>query len=169
MTKKLLKFQQLVKYAELCFGKEKVHVISTAGYDLTTSPKGRNSKHDRRDWADKISKDLFHIERSKIEKVSRKLSSGEYSFAYVKFAEDIKGNVYGIVSGKSSLHAMYPSDIWFYDLIDYNKKKAACFMSDNNMKWHVDKILIVLNDNPQINKEAYDNEKELKLRYGLYD
>lgn len=162
MKEKLFEFQQLVKEAELAFKKENVHVISTAGYDLTTNPKGRNSKHDRRDWADKTCEDLYHIERSKIVKGSRKHSSGEYSFAYVKFAEDAKGNVYGIVSGKSSFHAMYPGDVWFYDLIDNKKKDAACFMRENNMKWHADKILIVLNDDPQNHIEAYKNEKKLK-------
>ena len=168
-TRRLFELQKIVEDAESSYGKERVYVISTVGYDLTTSPKGRNSKHDRRDWADKIFKYLYDMERNQIEKKSRSLSSGEYSFAYVKFAEDADGNVYGIVSGKSSFHKMYPSDVWFYDLLDENKKNAANFMRDNNLKWHTNKILVVLNENPKNHSEAYTTEKKLKQTYNLYD
>lgn len=169
MTRELFKFKELFKEAERSYGSERVHVISTAGYDLTTNPKGRNSKHGRRDWADKIFKDLYHIDRNQIEKASRCLSTGEYSFAYVKFAEDAKENVYGIVSGKSSFHKMYPGDVWFYDLLDDEKKNAACFMRDNNLKWHMDKILIVLNNNPKNHKEAYEAESDLNQKFNLFE
>lgn len=169
MGGKLVEFDRLVEDAVAQYGKDRVHVISTAGYDLSTNPKGRNSRHDRRDWADKIVKDLYNIERSQIEKANRKLSSGEYSFAYVKFAEDSEGNVYGIVNGKSSFHVMYPSDVWFYELTDDDKKEASRFMMKNNMKWHVDKILIVLNNDPKNHRESYKTEKELNQKYKLYN
>ena len=41
------------------FGTSRVFAVSTAGYDLTTNPKGRNSKKDRSKWADTISRSLF--------------------------------------------------------------------------------------------------------------
>lgn len=170
MREKLVSFKQIVRDATALYGKERVHIVSTDGFDLTTNPKGRNSKHDRSKWADDVFKELYYgLKRSQVIKTSRRLSSGEYSFAYVKFAEDVKGNVYGIVSGKSSFHVMYPSDVWFYDVIDEDKKTVAKFMRDNNMKWYSKKILIVLNNNPQMHTEAYETEKELKKQYNLYD
>ena len=41
------------------FGETNVCVVSTEGYDLTTNPKGRNSKKDRSNWADYVVKKLY--------------------------------------------------------------------------------------------------------------
>ena len=42
-------------------------------------------------------------------------------------------------------------------------------MRENNLKWHTNKILVVLNENPKNHSEAYMTEKKLKQTYNLYD
>lgn len=110
-------------------GADRFAFVPTNKYDLTTNPKGRNSKKDRREWADAVVKMLFgNIEREEIVKASRRLGTGEYNFSYIKFAMNSNNEIFGVVHGKSSFHCMYPSDVWFYDLCDGQKKKVAEFL-----------------------------------------
>ena len=117
MTRQLFRIDELMKSLEKNIGHEnKFFLVSTAKYDLTTNPKGRNSRKSRSEWADETVKELFKRERSQIVKMyPRKCSTGELNFSYIKFAENTCGEVFGIVHGKSSFHCMYPSDVWFYD------------------------------------------------------
>ena len=152
------------------FGAERVVLISTDKYDLTTNPKGRNSKKDRRDWADVVVKTLFkNVERDEIVKESRQLGTGEYNFSYIKFAVNSDGEVFGVVNGKSSFHCMYPSDVWFYDLESVQKKKVKEFFAENDLKWYTEKILVIKNRNVYDYKEAYDNEKRIKKCLYTFD
>jgi len=146
-------------------------LVSTKEYDLTTNPKGRNSKKSRSDWADKTVEHLFNKKRREIEKkCPRKISTGEYNFTYIKFAEEIEtGEIYGIVHGKSSFHKLYPGDVWFYDFADNKKKELKDFFEKNGLKWHTEKILIIKNQNVCDYSEAMANEKMLKNLFKTFD
>ena len=128
------------------FGNDRVVTVSTKGYDLTTNPKGRNSKKDRRDWADSIFRELFdNMERSDVIKERRCLGSGEYNFSYVKFAINKNNEIVGVVHGKSSFHCMYPSDVWFYDFDDGKKNKVKELFEKQGLSWYTDEIIIIKN------------------------
>lgn len=150
-------------------------LVSTGEYDLTTNPKGRNSKKDRNDWADKNVEMLFGKKRCEIVKKkedARKNSAGEYNFSYIKFAENKEGEVFGIVHGKSSFHSLYPGDVWFYDFTvipDNKKKELKEFFKKNDLKWHTEKIIIIKNKDACDYFEAKANENRLKDLFNTFD
>lgn len=151
-------------------GADRFVFISTDKYDLTTNPKGRNSKKDRKEWADVVVKMLFeNKERGEIVKTSRRLGTGEYNFSYIKFAVNKNNEVFGVVHGKSSFHCMYPSDVWFYDLDDGKKKNVREFFLENGLRWYTEKILIIKNMDVYDYKEAYENEKNIKEWLHTFD
>lgn len=171
MNKKLYTKDQIIKKLSKKYGSGNVCIVSTEGYDLTTNCKRRNSNKDRSKWADTVVAQLYNgmIRSEIIQKNSRVQSTGEYNFAYVKFACDDDGNVYGIVSGLSSFHKMYPSDVYFYNLEKAEKKEAAKRMKENALKWYTKEILIVKNVNELDRKESAKHEKEIKELFGLSD
>lgn len=162
MQKKLYTKEQIIEKLIEKYGDDNICIVSTAGCDLTTCPNGRNSKRDRSNWADKIVFQLYNEKRSEIE-------SETYHFAYVKFACDDDGNIYGIVSGKSSFHIKNPSDVYFYDLDAEKKKEAAIYMKENGLRWYTKEILIVKNVDKLNQREAYNHEREIKELFGLFD
>lgn len=170
MNKELYTKEQIIKELRKKYGSDNVCMVCTENYDLTTNYKGRNSKKDRSVWADTVVALLYNgmIRSEIIKKEPRVQSSGEYNFAYVKFACD-DGNVYGIVSGLSSFHKMYPSDVYFYNLEEAEKKEAAKRMKENALKWYTKEILIVKNVNVLDRKESVKHEKEIKELFGLSD
>ncbi|MGO5020598.1 hypothetical protein ACTQ32_12315 [Roseburia faecis] len=173
MEEKLYTIEEIEKMlkSECGIKSENVKIVLTKGYDLTTNPSGRNSKKDRSHWADNVVEQIYlNTDRSNIvKKYPRKRSSGEYNFSYIKFGINDKGVIYGLVSGKSSFHCMYPSDVWFYEFDGKSKKKLEQCMIQNNLKWYEEKILILKNENVLDSKEAYDNERKMKNWFGLYD
>lgn len=154
---------EIVKELEDKFGKEYVYVVSTEGYDLRTNPKGRNSKKDRSRWADSII-NLLHpgVDR-------RNITSDEYNFSYIKFGINDKGEVYGLVSGKSSFHCMYPGDVWFYEFDGTSKKEIEKCMSENHMVWYENEVLILKNNDVFDSEKAYENEGKMKEMFSLFD
>jgi len=151
-------------------GRDRFVFVSTAKYDLTTNPKGRNSKKGRSDWADVVVKMLFeNKERGEIVKASRRLGTGEYNFAYIKFAVNDNNEIFGVVHGKSSFHCMYPSDVWFYDLNEFYKKEIKEFFENNGLRWYTERILIIKNLDVYDYKESYINEKHLKEWFHTFD
>lgn len=171
MKQKLQLKEKITQELEETYGKNSVYLIKTEGFDLTTNPKGRNNKLSRSDWADGVVQQLFsNIDRNTIRKEKPRVqSSGEFNFSYIKFAIDDSGKIYGVVSGKSSFHKMYPSDVWFYKFADDSKKELKKYMNDNTLKWYKDEILILKNDEPLDSKEAYRKEKEMKKLFCLFD
>lgn len=152
------------------FGIHRFVRISTDKYDLTTNPKGRNSKKDRCDWADAVVKMLFeNKERGEIKKTSRRLGTGEYNFAYIKFAVNKNNEIFGVVHGKSSFHCMYPSDVWFYDFDDERKNELKELFVENGLRWYTEKIIIIKNNDVYDYKEAYKNEQALKEYLHTFD
>lgn len=174
MSDKLYTKEKIVKKLKMIYdsgGDENVFLVSTKDYDLTTNPKKRNENKERCDWIDvEVADKLYGIkDRSKIIKQDpRRLSTGEYNFAYIKFACDNVGNVYGIVSGKSSFYALNPSDVWFYD-IDIRNTEAAKRMKEQNLTWYDEEILIVKNVDALNSDEAFANEKKIKKLFSLSD
>lgn len=149
---------------------EAFYLVSTEGYDLTTNPKGRNSKKSRSTWADVVVKELFNIERKQIAKVCpKKRSTGEYNFSYIKLARDASGSVFGIVHGKSSFHCMYPSDVWFYNFTNVKKGDLEKFMNQYGLEWYTKEIIIIKNKNSQDCREAYINEGKLREWFNTCD
>lgn len=145
------------------------YLVSTDKYDLTTNPKSRNSKKSRSDWADATVKELYRLERSQIvKKCPRRNSTGEYNFAYIKFAKNEDG-IFGVVHGKSSFHCMYPSDVWFYDFDDGEKEELVKFFKKKRMEWYTKAIIIIKNQNDLDSKEAYKNEGKLKEWFKTFD
>jgi hypothetical protein len=158
--------QELIKE----YGKGRVKVISTKDVDLTTNPKGRNSKKDRSNWADSVVKKYYKIKRSAIVKKGRAHSTGEYNFSYIKLAQKDNGEIVGIVNGKSSFHCMYPSDVWFYDFKDFIMKMEKKGRKEDGLKaWYQEEIILLINENPKNSNEAYDNEKWMKNHFNLID
>lgn len=144
--------------------------VETKGYVLTINPNRRNRCKSRREWADDVAQKSFGVSRETIiKKFPFSHSSGEYSFSYIKFAIDSNGEIFGIVSGKSSFHKYYPSDVWFYDIEKGKNKAAAIEMKNSGWTWDTEEILILKNENPKNSREAYENEKILKDLFGLYD
>lgn len=172
MGKKLYTKEQIVEELIEEYGKHNVCIVSTEDYDLTTYPAWGNSKKDRCRWADVVVRKLYNgKDRSEIKKKSRNWSTGEYSFAYVKFACGDDCNIYGIVSGLSSFHEQYASDVYFYDIAEdkFKKKEAVKRMKENTLEWYKKEILIIKNNNVLDRKEAYQHEKEIKELFGLSD
>ncbi len=151
------------------YGKERVCLVNTSDYDLTTLPKHGNSNIDRSNWADKVVKYLYKINRNSINHEPRFFSTGEYNFTYIKFVKDDKGKIYGAVSGLSCFHSNYPSDVYFYDIPDDEKKQLSDLMVKNHLEWYKDEILIFMNIDAKDRNEAKDNEKKLKKLFNLYD
>ena len=145
------------------FGETHVCVVSTEGYDLTTNPKERNSKKDRSNWADYVVKNLYGGI------IRKDLSAEEYNFSYIKFGIDDKDNIYGLVSGKSKFHWLYPSDVWFYEFDGITKMELENHMKKNNMRWYEKEIVILKNKDGSSSKEAYENERKMKSMFGLFD
>lgn len=171
MSKKLMKKENVEKILEKELGpkNERFFVISTENHDLTTNPKGRNAKKSRSEWADKVVKKLYGIERSQIVKSkSRVRSSGEFNFSYIKFAENEEG-IFAIVHGKSSFHCMYPSDVWFYDFGVNEKRELKEIFELYNLEWYKKEIIIIKNQDALDGKEAYIREQDLKSWFGTLD
>lgn len=164
-------FEEINTKLQACFPEGNIRVVSTEKYDLTTNPKGRNSKRERSKWADEVVRNIYdNMERKNVvKKYPRQCSSGELNFSYIKFGIDKDGNVYGLVSGKSSFHCKYPSDVWFYDFEKLDKKELEKYMLKNNMKWYTDKIIILKNKDTYFSKEAYENERIMKELFDLFD
>ena len=168
-TMNLYKKDYIIEELKKHFDEKDLILVSTKKYDLTTNPHGRNSKKDRSNWADKTVSLIFDEERSKIIKSSRNHSCGEYNFSYIKFAENDYGEIYGIVHGKSSFHCLYPSDVWFYDIDNSRKTQLVECFNKYNLEWYTKEILIVKNQNKMDSKEAYINEKKLKVLFNTFD
>lgn len=151
------------------FSINRIFTVSTKEYDLSTNPKGRNSKKDRRNWADAIFKELYNKDRCVVEKKSRCLGTGEYNFSYVKFAMNKDNEIFGVVHGKSSFHCLYPSDVWFYDVNEGGKDKVRKLFGERGFSWYTDEIIIIKNDNELSYKEAYNNEKRVKAILATLD
>lgn len=174
MNGKLYTKDEIVEKLINEYEEENVCLVSTKGYDLTTNPGGRNKNESRCEWINiEVADKLYGIkDRSQIiKKVPRRLSTGEYNFAYVKFASDKDGNIYGIVSGKTSFHALNPSDVWFYDINMEEKKtkEASIRMQEKNLRWYEDEILIVKNEDVLSSDEALDHEREIQEMFNLSD
>ena len=168
-TVKLFKKDYIIKELKKYFDEKKLIFVSTEKYDLTTNPSGRNSKKDRSAWADETVRKIFNEDRNGIVKSSRNHSCGEYNFSYIKFAENKRGDIYGIVHGKSSFHRLYPSDVWFYDVDNSCKTQLVECFDKYNLEWYTKEILIVKNQNKMDGKEAYINEKKLKVLFNTFD
>lgn len=153
------------------YGADNVFVVSTEEYDLTTNPKQGNRQKDRSIWSDNVVSQLYNgTKRSEIIKQKpRYASSGEYNFSYIKFAQNCKEEIYGVVNGKSSFHCMYPSDVWFYDLTEDGKEGLKMCMEDNKLQWYTKEILILKNKNTFDSEEACKNEKIMQKLFNLYD
>lgn len=165
----MMNYEETLRLLTEEYREERVCVVDTNDYDLTTNPRGRNRNKSRSEWADNVVKKLFGIERETIiKKKPRESSSGEYNFSYIKFAENSSSEVLGVVSGKSSFHRMYPSDLWFYAL-DGKKAKVKELFSQEHLCWHTQKVIILKNKDPQNSKEAYENERMMKNKFGLLD
>lgn len=172
MSKNLYLKKQIEECLIKKYGKDNVFIVSTEGYDLTTNPKGRNSKKERSEWADNVVSKLYNgKKRNKIIKMNARVrSTGEYNFSYIKFAQNSKEEIYGIVNGKSSFHCMYPSDVWFYEFEDESKKtNLKTCMENNDLHWYTKEILILKNKDKLNSKEAYDNEKVMHKLFDLYN
>lgn len=163
--------QEIIEKLIEIYGDKRVFVLATKDYDLTTDPTQRNKRLDRSKWADACVKTLFDGKDREtiVKKNNKNRSEGEYNFSYIKFAVDKKGNIYGIVSGKSSFHKDYPSDVWFYDIAEKNSKKVAIYMKEHSLKWYKKEIVILKNEDELSYKEAYDNERTLKNEFNLFD
>lgn len=168
-NKKLYEIDKIIKTLEHHFNKEDIILVSTDKYDLTTNPHGRNSKKERSKWADLTVKKLFNEDRAQIIKTSRKHSSGEYNFSYIKFAENNFGKIFGVVHGKSSFNCMYPSDVWFYELDGTSKILLTNLFKKYDLKWYTKAILIIKNIDKNDSAEAYKNEKLLKSLFNTFD
>lgn len=172
MNKKMYTKKQIVEKLNEKYGNNNVCIVSTEGYDLTTYPTWGNNKKERCMWADVVVRKLYNGKnRIEIKKKSRNWSTGEYSFSYVKFACDNDDNIYGIVSGSSSFHEQYASDVYFYDIYqdEFKNKEAVKRMKEKKLKWYKKEILILKNINVLDRKEASKREKEIKKLFELSD
>lgn len=169
MTRELFTISQVKEHLSKKIGDSFWEEVFTDKYDLTTNPKGRNSKKSRSDWADITVRKLFGKERKDIIKKSRKRSTGEYNFSYIKFAQNESGKIFAIVHGKSSFHCKYPSDVWFYAFDDVKKKELEEFFKNNGLKWYTEKIIIIKNKDCLECKESYYNEGQLKKWFNTFD
>ena len=160
----------IIKKMRKIYGKDRVLVISTKGYDFTRRPRYGRSDKERNMWMDKIVCPIYGVDRNNIVKESRAQSSGEYNFSYIKFGVNVKSRKsYGIVSGKSSFHKNYASDVWFYKFEKNKKVLLEDYMKDNGLEWDVEEIVILKNKDSKDANEAYVNEKILKNKFGLFD
>ena len=162
MVKKFIEKEEIKKTLQEKYGKNRVFMISTEKFDLTTNPKKRNTNKGRSKWADEVVEQLYlGIERSQLEKE-------ECNFSYIKFAQNNEGKIFGVVNGKSKFHHKYPSDVWFYDDFTGKDDLKKC-MDDYNLQWDTKEILIIKNENPLNSSEAYANESKLHEMFNLYD
>ena len=162
--KKFFTFEKAKSLVESKFGSNKCVVVETKNYDLTTLSNYRNNNKDRAKWANKVILDLTSGKR---EDIGRDYNEAYY-FAYIKFALNKEGESFAVVSGSSSFHWNYPSDVEFYDLNKENKTKLKLFF-DNKLEWDKEKIILVKSDDPWNRKEAESNEKSIKLLLGTFD
>lgn len=95
------------------------------------------------------------------------LKDEAYHFSYIKFAKNKDEMIWGIVGGKSQFHHKYCSDVRFYNL-SKEKKDASDFMLENELTWYEDEILILVNCDNKLDKEACKNEKKLQEKYNLF-
>ena len=145
--------------------KDRTHLVSTKDYDLTLPPSGGNSARDRSDWADKIVNELYNKERKDIIKKEKGFDKGEVNFAYIKFMKNRKGEIFGAISGLSSFHKGYPSDVWFYDVEHSHKNKVKDMKRNFDLdSWYTEEIIIITSGN---RKEAREDEKSLKEMFYL--
>lgn len=69
MTKKLIEKEEIKRTLQKKYGNNRVFMISTEKFDLTTNPKKRNANKGRSEWADGVVEQLYPgIERSQLEK-----------------------------------------------------------------------------------------------------
>lgn len=152
------------------YGKDRVLIVTTKDYDFTRKPRYGRAEKQRSIWLDNIVCPLYKVDRNIIVKESRALSTGEYNFSYIKFGVNTKSKaVYGLVSGKSSFHKNYASDVWFYEFEKDEKVLLQERMRRNELEWDVEEIVILKNKNSKDAKEAYENERTLKNTFGLFD
>lgn len=132
MKSKLYTKDEIVKKLKKKY-KRNVCIVPTKGYDLTTPPSFGNENVSRCEWADEV----FH-------KLSPRKNRSEikpekpYNFAYVIFATDDAGNVYGLASGSSSFHKEWASNVFFCE-----KSKAVERMKEDALHWDTKEILII--------------------------
>lgn len=162
--KEFFTFEKSKSLVESKFGSNKCVVVETKNFDLTTHINRRNNNKDRAKWANKVILDLTNGKREDIGRDSNE----EYNFAYIKFALNEEGESFAVVSGLSSFHWNYPSDVEFYDINKENKIKLKNTF-DNKLEWDKEKIILVKSDNPYNRKEARSNEKSIQLLLGTFD
>lgn len=167
MNKELWKKDDIIEGLNKKYGSENVCIVSTEGYDLTTNtyPIGEHNA-DRMRWAEDTVRQLYGTEISEIEE-------NTHQFAYIKFACDKIGNIYGIVGAKSSFNKNWPSDVLFYDKAgEYkrgSRKKVTEYMNKNDLDWYKKEILIVKNKDKLDEKEARAHEKEIQEMFNLFN
>ena len=173
MVRRLYTLQEIVKGLKTQLGlveNKDFFVIKTKGFDLTTHPCRRNRNLDRSIWCNKLANDIFKVERDHIIKIGRRVSSGEYSFAYIKFAVNkTTKQIYGVVHGKTSFHCMYPGDVWFYEFDDNSKHELRKLFKQENLEWYTDYIIVLKPKNPLNAKETYELEDKIKLNFNTFD
>lgn len=170
MMVKLKSKEYIIQEMIKSYGKDRVLVVPTKDYDFASKPKwGKNDKQ-RNEWLDNVVCHLYNVDRKNIIKKMRKRSTGEYSFSYIKFGINVESKkVYGLVSGKSSFHQNYASDLWFYKFEKNEKLQLQECMRNNKLEWYVEEIVILKNEDSKNAKESYANERALKERFGLFD
>lgn len=164
MERELTNKKKIIKVLKERFGDERVFEINTKGYNLSPFNKIRKRACAKSTWANETFEEIYKSNR-------KDLKTDTYHFSYIKFAVDKDNNeVYGLVSGKSSFHHRYPSDVWFYDLHDENETKLAAKYCDHNaLEWYSEEILIIKNEDDKNRQEAFDNEKIMKNLFNLFD
>ena len=84
-TTNLYSKDEIVEKLQDKYGKERVHIISTEGYNLHPNFK-RTGNTSKTRWADKVVKIITGKERKDIQRNSGCV----YNFSYIKFAQSIK-------------------------------------------------------------------------------
>ena len=161
-TTNLYSKDEIVEKLQDKYGKERVHIISTEGYNLHPNFKRtRNTSKTR--WADKVVKIITGKERKDLGCV--------YNFSYIKFAQSIKDEkkIYGIVGAKSSFHATYPSDVYFYDERCKKKKTVLNYMKEHKYEWYTKEILILESTCWWNKSKAESDEKEMQNMFNLFN
>ncbi len=165
----LFKKNEIEERLRTIFGEDRIVTVKTEGYNLGGEISSNLIKKSKNAWADYCVNMLFPGKnRSEVIKKNLGYSKGEYNFSYVKFATDKSEVVYGIVSGKSSFHKKYSSDVCFYDVESTGDKDAARYMKDHLLKWYDKEILIVKNVDPLSHDEALKNEQVIKKEFNLF-
>ena len=162
MMVKLKSKEYIIQEMINSYGKDRVLVVPTKDYDFTSKPRGGKNDKQRNEWLDNVVCPLYNIDRKNL--------TDKYNFSYIKLGINVESKkVYGLVSGKSSFHPNYASDLWFYKFEKNEKLQLQECMRNNKLEWYVEEIVILKNKDSKNAKESYDNERALKERFGLFD